>query len=282
MRQRMINLSLVPVLLLLSGFNRNSVDNYSKVLEQNSICQIENTSFQAGEEITYKLYYNWNFVWLSAGEVTFKTTEKDGMYHISVAGDTYSSYEWFFKVRDRYDTWIDKSTLLPRISIRDIEEGSFKLYDKVVFDQNIQKAVSYRGNNAKDAKPKEILLNDCMHDMISTIYYARNVDYSKMKKGSAFPIKVFLDQQVYPLKMSYKGVEKGKKIKDNGKYDVIKFSPEVVKGDIYKEGDEVNVWVTNDPNRLPLLIESPVSIGSVKAVLKSYKNLKYPITSKIE
>src|SRR5690554_4022569 len=63
---------------------------------ETSRCTIKNTAFQSGEELTYKLYYNWNFIWLSAGEVTFKVTELGSQYHLSAVGSTYSSYEWFF------------------------------------------------------------------------------------------------------------------------------------------------------------------------------------------
>ena len=60
------------------------------------------TNFQAGEKIVYKLFYNWNFVWLSAGEVTFEVKDEGEEYHIEVTGVTYSSYEWFYRVRDKY------------------------------------------------------------------------------------------------------------------------------------------------------------------------------------
>ena len=80
-------------------------------------CTIQNTTFQTGEEIVYKLYYNWNFVWFTAGEVVFRVKDLGTMYHLSAHGRTYKSYDWFFKVRDKYDTYVDKETLLPIISI---------------------------------------------------------------------------------------------------------------------------------------------------------------------
>ena len=43
----------------------------------------------------------------------------------------------------------------------------------------------------------------------------------------------------------------------------------------------MNVWVTDDENKIPLLIESPVSVGSVKAVLKEYNGLRYDMTAKL-
>ncbi|MEM8584128.1 MAG: DUF3108 domain-containing protein, partial [Bacteroidota bacterium] len=62
-------------------------------------CTVDNTAFQAGERLTYKLYYKWNFVWLAAGQVTFAVYDTGNEYHISVDGRTFSSYEWFYKVR---------------------------------------------------------------------------------------------------------------------------------------------------------------------------------------
>ena len=68
-------------------------------------CSMENNTFEDGETITYKLYYNWNFVWMSAGEVTFKVTDQGAEYHITATGQTYKSYEWFYKVRDNYSSY---------------------------------------------------------------------------------------------------------------------------------------------------------------------------------
>jgi hypothetical protein len=248
---------------------------------QSQQCFIENRAFQVGEEITYKLYYNWNFVWLAAGEVVFNVSELDGKYHISAKGRTYKTYEWFFKVRDHYESYLDKETLLPQTSIRDVHEGGYKLYDKVDFDQEKNLAVSERGKTKHETETKEYSLDGCMHDVLSVVYYTRNLDFERYGEGQEFPVKIFMDKEVWPLNVKYKGKEESKKIKGQGKFKTIKFSPEVIEGEVFKTNTEMNIWVSDDGNRIPLLIESPVSVGSVKAVLKNYKGLKYEMTSKI-
>ncbi len=55
--------------------------------------------------------------------------------------------------------------------------------------------------------------------------------------------------------------------------------PDLVTANVFKDGNRMNVWVTNDGNKLPLLIESPLSVGSAKAVLKSYSGLRYKFES---
>lgn len=238
-------------------------------------CSIQNSTFQGGEEITYKLYYNWNFVWLSAGEVTFRVRDLGNQYHLSAVGRTYKSYEWFYKVRDYYDTYIDKNTLLPSISIRNIQEGGYQLYDKVTFDRNRQVAVGLRGKTREQAKVTEYDIDHCIHDMLSIIYYSRNINFDALNNGATFPVKIFLDKETYPLKVKYLGKEDRKKVKGQGRFQTHVFSPQVIAGEIFKEDDQMKVWVSADQNKIPMEIESPVSVGSVKAVLKSYKGLKY-------
>lgn len=44
-----------------------------------------------------------------------------------------------------------------------------------------------------------------------------------------------------------------------------------MEGQVFNENTELKVYVGDDENKLPLMIESPLSVGSVKAVLISEK-----------
>ncbi|MCB0633455.1 MAG: DUF3108 domain-containing protein, partial [Lewinella sp.] len=197
-----------------------------------SACTTENTTFQDGEEITYKLYYNWNFVWLSAGEVTFRVKDLGKQYHFSAIGRTYKSYEWFYKVRDYYDTYVDKETLLPSISIRNIQEGGYRLYDKVTFDRKRKVAVGLRGKTREEAKVTEYDIDHCIHDMLSIVYYSRNIEFDELAPGSTFPIQIFLDKETYPLNVKYLGAEERKKVKGQGRFQTYVFSPQLIEGEV--------------------------------------------------
>lgn len=212
----------------------------------------------------------------------FKVRELEDQYHLSAVGTTYKSYEWFFKVRDYYDSYVDKETLLPEVSIRNVEEGSYRLYDRVTFDQGSGKASSLRGKSKETAEMAHYDIDHCMHDVLSMVYFLRNADIANYKKGDALPLKIFMDKESWPLKMTYAGKEEKVKVKGLGHFNTIRVSPEVVAGDIFEEGTEMNIWVSDDQNRLPLLIESPLSVGSVKAVLKDYKNLRYDLSAEVK
>jgi hypothetical protein len=252
-----------------------------KVVAEQTPVPASNICFQDGEELTYKLYYNLNFVWVPAGEATFRVAESGNQFKFSAIGKSYGSYDWFFKVRDYYYTDADKATLLPTRSVRDVTEGGYRLYDAVSFNHKKQTAQFERGD-AKDkiATKGTLNLSGAIHDVVSVLYYTRSLDYAKMGTGSSFPVKVMLDEHTYPLNVKFLGKET-KVIKDLGKFKTLKVSPQLVAGAVFNEGTQMKIWATDDDNKIPLLIESPVSVGAVKVILKSYSGLKNPMTSKI-
>lgn len=247
------------------------------------VCRTENTSFQVGEELTYKIYYNWNFIWLSAGEVTFKVFDEGDTYHYQAIGKTYPSYEWFFEVDDEYNAWVRKDDLLPIKSERSVHEGKYNLYERIAFDQKERNTAVWRATHKGDQETEtRHSVDNCVHDILSILYDMRNKDFSAAHVGEKTPFSVFMDKEQYNLNMHFFGKEKKKKIKGLGHFDTYKFQPELISGNVFNEGDNMTIWVGADKNRLPLLIESPVSVGSVKVVLKSYKNVRYAVDSKVK
>ena len=200
--------TMMKQILLLSAFF--SVTNH--VYSQNDFCGIKNTSFKEGEKLVFKVYYNMGAIWVGAGYATFNTTLEDfngkKTYHVVGDGKTLKSYDWFFKVRDKYETYIDAETMLPLKFIRNVDEGGYKIYNNVTFNQNMGQAIS---TNGVHKVPK------CVQDVLSTIYYARNIDYNKYKPGDKIPFAMFLDDQVYNLYIRYVGKERIKTKYGRGK-----------------------------------------------------------------
>jgi hypothetical protein len=163
---------------------------------------------------------------------------------------------------------MDTETLLPQKFIRDVNEGGYKFTHNVVFDQAKKKA--YSGKKTFDVP-------ECVQDVLSAIYYARNIDYSKYKPGAKIPFNMFLDDQVYNLYIRYVGKEKIKT--KYGTFNAIKITPLLIKGTIFKGGEDMKVWVSDDNNHIPLRIDSPILVGSIKVDMMGYSNLKHPLTS---
>ena len=241
-------------------------------LAQNEFCNAHNSAFNEGEHLYFKVWYNAGRIWIGAGEANFNVSveQMNGrkVFHIVGDGKTLKSYEWFYKVRDRYESWVDAATMQPLKFVRNVNEGGFKIYNYVVFNQNIGQAVSTTGifNVPK-----------CVQDVLSAIYYARNINYNAYKPGAKIPFNMFLDDQVYNLYIRYIGKEK---IETRyGTFNAIKIAPLLIQGSIFTGGEKMFVWVTDDANHLPVRIDSPIQIGSVKVDLMGYDNLRNSLTS---
>ncbi|HYJ38550.1 MAG TPA: DUF3108 domain-containing protein [Chitinophagaceae bacterium] len=237
-------------------------------------CGVQNTSFQHGETLTFKVYYTLAGVYVAAGEANFSLNLEKLMnkpvYHIVGDGKTYNFYDNFFKVRDKYESFIDTSTLRPVKFIRNVYEGGYKKYENVTFNHTANTAVTNDG---------VYKVPNCVQDVLSAIYYARNIDFNKYKPGDKIPFSMFLDNETYDLYIRYEGKETVKT--KYGKFKAIKYKPLLIKGTIFEGGEKMTVWVSDDANRIPVRVESPISVGNIKVDMMGYKNLKYPLTSLI-
>ncbi|HMC87766.1 MAG TPA: DUF3108 domain-containing protein [Chitinophagaceae bacterium] len=235
-------------------------------------CGIRNTAFQTGENTTYTIYYTLG-VYIAAGEANFNVAleqfNNKSVYHITGTGKTYPFYS-FFKVRDKYETFVDTATLQPLKFLRNIDEGGYKKYENVTFDRETNTAVTNNG---------VFKTTDCIQDVLSAIFYARNINFSKYKVDDKIPFTMFLDNEKYDLYIRYLGKETIKT--KYGRFKAIKFKPLLVKGTIFTGCEKMVVWVSDDANHLPLRVESPISVGSIKADMMNYKNLRYPLSSLI-
>ncbi len=235
-------------------------------------CGIPNTAFKTGETVTMKVFYNTMGAYIGAGEATFTTTlEKYNgkpAYHCIGEGKSYSFFDNFFKVRDRYESYIDTANLLPIKFIRNVNEGGYKIYNNVTFNQGSGSAVTTNG---------VFKTPSCVQDVVSSIYYARNINFDKYKPGDKIPFDMFLDDEVYHLYIRYIGKEVVRT--KYGKFKAIRFRPLLIKGTMFTGGEKMNAWVSDDPNHLLLRVESPVSVGNIKVDMFGYRNLRYPLTS---
>ncbi|HET8572378.1 MAG TPA: DUF3108 domain-containing protein [Edaphocola sp.] len=239
---------------------------------QNSFCNLQNKCIHEGEKINFKVYYNVSFVWVPAGEANFTTRKATlsgrDVFHIIGDGATYSSYDWFFKVRDKYQTWIDAQTLLPLRFERKVHEGDYKYHNVVSFNQDERFA---------ESRNKRYQMPECVQDVLSSIFYARNIDYSQYKPGDKIPFSMFLDDQVYNIYIRYLGKETI--TTKYGTFRALKIAPLLIKGTLFEGGEKMLVWVSDDKNHLPLRVSSPILVGSIKADMMGYKNLKYPLSA---
>jgi hypothetical protein len=147
-------------------------------MPQEDFCGVRNTSFVAGEQINFNVFYAVAGLYVNAGSATFSNSllRLNGrpVYHIVGLGATHPSYDWIYKVRDRYESFVDTATMQPLKFIRNVQEGDHKEYDNVTFNRTANTATSNKGTFKVPA---------CVQDVLSSIYYARNINFNKYKPG---------------------------------------------------------------------------------------------------
>ena len=219
-------------------------------------------------------------LWIPAGEVVFQVGSTDSTYTFDALGKTYPSYDSFFKVDDHFYSRCDRESLRSQAFVRDVHEGNYRLFDSLTFNANNYEVEMIHGKTKGKAKATTVDLGRCMQDMLSMIYKVRNVSMENVKKEDQIDLFMFFDKDRFKVRLTIKEFGKTKKIKKLGKFRTNKVEATTIAGYVFEDGANMSIWFSDDKNKLPLQIESPVSIGSVKAVLLSYENLKYDLNSK--
>jgi len=231
----------------------------------------ENNAFRIGEKLTYRVSYGI----IDAGEVTLEVKKSNKeirgnrVYHVVGKGRTLGGFNAIFKVDDTYESYIDMKKVHPLYFKRRVDEGGYKIKQDYNFLQT-QNKVKTQTNSFNT--PEEI------QDMISSFYYARTLDFSNIKKNKTFEFNCFMDEEVYPLKIKYIGDEKIKIRK--GTFHCHKFVPVLQTGRYFNHEEDVEFWVTNDDNHIPVLVKAKIPVGTIKMHLVDWKGLKNPLKSK--
>ena len=245
----------------------------------------EQINFKSGEEVKYIVSYNWGFIWIDVGEVKFSVKEKKikskPFLILEAWGKTFPSWDHFFKVRDYYKSIVYPETIYPVYFVRDISEGDYKFKITYKFFRNRKLVYAERKGNTGRHHQDTIKVNENTYDLLSIVYKVRNMDFSNLKINQKVPVSIVLDRKLENLYFRYLGKEtfRNKKI---GKFKTIKLRVITVPSFAFEGGETLTLWITDDKNHLPVWIESPISVGSIKVRLYEYKNLKYPLSSKIK
>lgn len=281
MKKHILNLFFATVLIISPALFSHAA---STNLETIKSCETtRDSSFKDGEKLEYKVFYNWKFTWLAAGLVEFAvkngTWNGEPVLHTSAIGKTIKAYEWFYKVHDKYDSYINPETYKPVHFLRDVNEGGYTINCQYNFDHPKGEVyVDHRKTQGKVRQEDETMsIDNCTYDMLSSIYFTRNIDYDQYQVGDVITIDVFMDGKLQEIHILYGGTET---IKTKlGRFECIKIHPTLHESYLFEGGKKMTVWATNDDNRLPILVEAPLRVGSVKAMLLDYDNLAYEMTA---
>lgn len=232
--------------------------------------KIENKAFKVGEKLTF----NVNYGFVTAGIATFhiprirRISGRDA-YHVTFEVNTVPSFDWIFKVRDRYETFLDVEGLFPWRFEQHVREGKYSRDFSAFFDQRRGKAKTSEG--VYDI-PKYV------NDIVSAFFLARTFDYSNMKPDDKFHLQNFYKDRVYDLDVKYHGKETV--TVPAGKFDCIVIEPLVQEGGLFKSEGSILIWLTDDILKVPVKVKTKVIIGAIDGELTAFEGLAGKLTSK--
>lgn len=240
--------------------------------------KVENNAFQQGERMVYRAAYNSLITGnVTAGEATLevlpgnRTIGDRKTMHIRSIAQTKGLFNLFFRVVNRYESYIDAESIAPWTFIRSVREKNYSKDQNVEFDQ-------YRNIASSNTATVEVV--PYVQDIISAFYYARTFNYDNVQPGDSFEVDFFLDDSVYVTRIVFDGRER---IRTRaGTFNTLRFKPMVLEGSVFNQPYPMTLWISDDENKIPVLLESGLVVGNVRLELTAYEGLRNPLTSRIK
>lgn len=231
--------------------------------------------FQIGE----LLVYEFQFGFLDAAEATvqlLKHPSTDSLIIAEATGQSLGAFNWFFKVHDVYRSTMIKKSGYPKRFERAIQEGGYELSQDYQFDWNkghVQTRTS-KGGHPLPSDARTYLLDEPMHDMISSLFALRSLSFDSMLLGDTLTLPLFMDEEKFPLRLMFGGVEEVHT--EEGTWDCLVFHPIIQTGRIWKNPDDLTVFVSDDDNHIPIMAETRILFGNITMKLTHAEGLRNP------
>jgi Protein of unknown function (DUF3108) len=234
--------------------------------------KITNNAFKVGEKLKFRAHYGI----INAATITMavdQATTIGGRNALAVRceGETLKSFDWAYKVRDKFQSWIDADALAPIRYAKTVRENKYFDEDLAIYMHEKKKLRNTDG---------ELTMPIYTQDIASSLYYARNLNFENAKINQVFPLDLYLDNKIYNLSFTYLGKETLST--DLGKVKCIKLRPKLVVDRVFKSSNDMTVWISDDANHIPIRVQSAIQVGSVKVDITGYEGLKNSFTALVK
>jgi hypothetical protein len=250
------------------------------VLVSFSTIQAQNNTFGSGEKLVYTASYKMSGLMTDLAQVTMQTSEvktsKSTLYKLKCTARTFSKWDGFFKIDDLYESYINPTTLNPYLYKRDISEGGYYKFMKYNFNHKTKTVKSLKRKKNREGKfweeKKNLSIGNRTKDLVSTLYYLRNLDIHKAQIGATDNFTILFDNKETKINFTYLGKET---INTNlGKKECYKIGLSIAGNSILKGNNSNSIWLTADANKIPVYAKFKVAVGSGELRIKSATGLK--------
>ena len=244
--------------------------------------------YHPGEVLEYRVSYKAKmFPNTEVGTVEVATTERqaDGRrwYEVTGVARTLPTYRWFYNLHDSYTVRIDPSTLRPATFESDLHESDYTFTSRYEYDWERMQVATRWQSRQRPVQRKVLELTPETLDAISLFFRMRSARAEEFEAGRPALLQMVLQDTIRQIHYRFLGREE-KKIRNVGRFRALRFECELgtSEGFSFTDGTIFTLWISDDENKIPLYIESPVRIGSIQAYISDYRGLKYPLTSKLK
>ena len=235
---------------------------------------IPQSSFGRGETIKYTVHYGL----INGGEATVETAgslervNDRPCYKATVSGRTTGSFDFFLRIRDQWRAYIDTTSILPLRSQRDIAEKNYRKKETVNFDHFHDMAEVQ--DHSKDKRTTVKVANNTL-ELVSGFYYLRTINFDRMRVGDVIKMPGFFDGDNFMLEVTYKGRE----VVETKAGDVraFKLVPKMPNNKLFRGENAIAVYLSDDRNKIPVLFQAEMFVGTVKVDMVRYQGLKWKL-----
>ncbi len=242
---------------------------------------IENNAFDAGEKLTYDLYYKYGIINMKGGRATLNTesttyNDKEA-YKLTLTASTGGLIGNFYNIEDTLTSYMDKN-LVPLLFVKGAAEGKDYTRERQIYKyQNGKTSIrTIRHRNGELSFDENINTERCTYDMMSILAFARTLDYSKMQRADNTQVQFITGKRLVNMYIRYMG-KSSMKANDGKTYQAIELSLMILDKAFVDQEEAMRVWITDDENKLPLQINSKLKIGEMRVVLKDISGNKHPL-----
>lgn len=233
-------------------------------------------TFGPGEVITYKVHYGPINAAKAEMIISDDAHRMNGKscYKIDIHGTSIGMFDVFMKIRDNWGSYLDTANFRPTRSYRKIREGKYRKNEYVNFNHQagIASVNEYSFSGERWKEPVDFDVPTNVQDLVSGYYYLRTLDFEGLNAGDVIKLDAFFEDKLYDFRIRIKGREV---VKTNlGKIRAIVLSPIMPENSLFDGENSIQVWISDDRNKVPLKVKAKMFVGSVEIDIETYKQGK--------
>lgn len=222
-----------------------------------------------GEHLSYTVYYKWGIIKIKGGTLTLTTSPDtlDGTALIRVdgVGKSAAKWSWLFELDDHYTSWYYPKTFLPVKSIKNTNEGGYFIHNLYRFNYKDSLIYMRTEQSRKPLSYDTLQMKGAIFDAQAATYYLRFLDFNNYNPEDTLTLSIIMDGVLKEQKIVYRGVDI---ITDRHKnhHSAFRFAAVVDDSKLFSSSDAINVWISNDYRRIPLLIQADITVGYIEVL----------------